>query len=175
MDRLINDLLAFSRIGKKEVRKSHIDMEELVTGVFSEIVQSQPHGAEVVIGRMPAGWGDRSMLSVVWMNLISNAIKYSSKKEHPKIEVGGRRIHDESEYFIRDNGAGFDMAYASKLFGTFQRLHDPGEFEGVGIGLAIVQRIVLKHGGTVRAEAAPERGATFYFRLPGNAANTTPA
>lgn len=166
MDRLINDLLAFSRIGKKEVRKSEVDMNELVASIFEEIGQSQPHKATIEIGKMPSAWGDLSMLRIVWTNLISNAIKYSAKKENPRIETGGRIDGDIAEYYIRDNGAGFDMAYASKLFGTFQRLHDASEFEGVGIGLAIVQRIVLKHDGTIRAEAAPDAGATFYFTLP---------
>lgn len=166
MDRLINDLLEFSRIGKKAVRKSSIDMTTLVNQIFSEVGQSQPHRAEFVVESLPEAPGDLPMLSIAWTNLISNAIKYSSKKEHPRIEVGGKSAGDEACYFIRDNGAGFDMAYAEKLFGTFQRLHDSAEFEGVGIGLAIVQRIVLKHGGTIRAEAAPEVGATFYFTLP---------
>lgn len=166
MDRLINDLLAFSRIGKKEVRKSEVDMGDLVRNVFSEISQSHSHKAKVEIQEMPIAYGDRSMMSVVWTNLISNAIKYSSKKDQPEIKVGGRQLNGEVEYFISDNGTGFDMAYANKLFGTFQRLHDASEFEGVGIGLAICQRIVLKHGGTIRAEAAPGEGATFYFTLP---------
>jgi two-component system sensor histidine kinase/response regulator len=106
------------------------------------------------------------MLNQAWTNLISNAIKYSAKKENPLIEVGSRLAGEEVEYFIKDNGAGFDMAYAGKLFGTFQGLHDVTEFEGTGIGLAIIQRIILKHGGTISAEAEPEKGATFYFTLP---------
>lgn len=166
MDGLINDLLAFSRIGKKEVRKSSIDMTALVKQVFAEVSQQQQHRAEFVVGEMPEAWGDLSMVSIVWTNLISNAIKYSSKKPNPVIETGGRREGGEVSYYIKDNGAGFDMAYANKLFGTFQRLHDATEFEGVGIGLAIVQRIVTKHGGTIRAEAVPEEGATFFFSLP---------
>lgn len=166
MDQLINDLLAFSRIGQKEVRKSVIDMEELVKSVFSDAAQSQSNKARLIVGKMPEAHGDLSMITIVWTNLISNAIKYSSKKEQPEVEIGGRLVGNDVEYFIRDNGAGFDMAYAGKLFGTFQRLHDASEFEGVGIGLAIVQRIILKHGGAIRAEAVPNAGATFYFTLP---------
>lgn len=165
MDRLINDLLAFSRIGKKEVRKTTLDMTDLVRSTFEEVSQVQPNKARLVVDELPSAEGDLSMMQVVWTNLISNAIKYSSKKDQPVIEIGAH-VDGEVEYFIRDNGAGFDMAYADKLFGTFQRLHDATEFEGVGIGLAIVQRIILKHGGMIRAEAAPDEGATFYFALP---------
>ncbi|MEX1240294.1 MAG: PAS domain S-box protein [Cyclobacteriaceae bacterium] len=165
MDRLINDLLSFSRIGKKELRKSDVDIAELVRNVLAEIGNGEPIKAQVEIGDLPEAYGDASLLNQVWTNLISNAIKYSSKKENPFIEVAARQRDGEVEYYVKDNGAGFDMNYAGKLFGTFQRLHDVAEFEGTGIGLAIVQRIILKHGGTIRAEAAPEKGATFYFTL----------
>jgi PAS domain S-box-containing protein len=166
MDGLIRDLLSFSKIGKKEVRKSVVNMEQLVLNTFAEISQAYPHKAEMKTGVLPEAYGDYSLLNQVWTNLLSNAIKYSAKKDNPFIEVGSRDVSGEVEYFIRDNGAGFDMAYADKLFGTFQRLHDVTEFEGTGIGLAIVQRIVLKHGGTIRAHAEPEKGATFFFTLP---------
>lgn len=166
MDRLINDLLAFSRIGKKEVKKSLVDVGELVRSTFAEVSEAQPNNAQLIVGELPASYGDLSLLQIVWTNLISNAIKYSSRKSDSRIEVGGTAGAGQTEYFVRDNGAGFDMAYAGKLFGTFQRLHDATEFEGVGIGLAIVKRIILKHGGTIRAEGAPEKGATFYFTLP---------
>lgn len=166
MDRLINDLLSFSKIGKKEVRKTVVNMEELVHNNFAEISQTSPNKTKIKTGRLPEAYGDYSLLNQVWINLISNAIKYSAKKEKPCIEIGAREGDGEVEYFIKDNGAGFDMAYADKLFGTFQRLHDVTEFEGTGIGLAIVQRIILKHGGKIRAEAQPEKGATFYFTLP---------
>lgn len=166
MDGLINDLLAFSKIGKKELRKSVVDMEELVRANFAEIIEASPNRPKIKTGKLPEAYGDYSLLNQVWANLISNAIKYSAKKENPYIEIGSQERDGEIEYFIRDNGAGFDMAYAEKLFGTFQRLHDVTEFEGTGIGLAIVQRIILKHGGTIRAHAVPEEGATFYFTLP---------
>ncbi len=108
------------------------------------------------------------MLRQVWANLLSNAVKFSSRREHPAIEVGGRREGSESVYFVRDNGAGFDMEYAGRLFKMFQRLHGPGEYEGTGAGLATVQRIVRRHGGQVWAEGAVEAGATFTFALPHN-------
>lgn len=166
MDQLIKDLLAFSKTGKKEVRKSEVDMEAQVKEVIAEIKTTYPHEPEIVIGKLPPAFGDYSMLNQVWTNLISNAFKYSSKRKHPHIEIGAREAAGGLiEYFIRDNGAGFDMQYADKLFGTFQRLHDATEFEGTGIGLAIVQRIIFKHGGTIRADARPDRGATFYFTL----------
>lgn len=164
MDTLINDLLSFSKIGKKEVRKSLVSMEQLVKSVLDESAAHQ-HG-EIKIHNLPDAIGDYALLQQVWTNLISNAIKYSSKKDQPHIIIGANTSPGEVEYFVKDNGAGFDMAYADRLFGTFQRLHDSSEFEGTGIGLAIVQRIVLKHGGTVRAIAEPEKGATFYFTLP---------
>ena len=167
MDGLINDLLAFSKIGKKELRKSVVNMEELVRAKFAEITETSVSKPEIKTGKLPEAYGDYSLLNQVWTNLISNAIKYSAKKENPCIEVGSQERDCEIEYFIRDNGAGFDMAYAGRLFGTFQRLHDVTEFEGTGIGLAIVQRIILKHGGTIRAHGVPGIGATFYFTLPG--------
>ena len=166
MDGLINDLLSFSRIGKKELRKGKVDMEEQVRNIFAEISQAQAHRAVIRIGALPGAFGDYSMLNQVWTNLISNAIKYSAKKENPQVEVGARAAAGGVEYYIKDNGAGFDMTYSAKLFGTFQRLHDQTEFEGTGIGLAIVKRIILKHGGTIRAEAEVEKGASFYFTIP---------
>jgi light-regulated signal transduction histidine kinase (bacteriophytochrome) len=105
-------------------------------------------------------------MSQVWINLISNAIKYSSKKEKPQVEVGCHKQEDEIVYYVKDNGAGFSMKYADKLFGVFQRLHGPAEFEGTGVGLSIVQRIIIKHGGRVWAEGKVNEGATFYFSLP---------
>jgi PAS domain S-box-containing protein len=167
MDGLINDLLSFSKIGKQEVRKSVVDMDALVREILDEINQTYPNQAEVKTSALPEAWGDYALLYQVWTNLISNAIKYSAKKERPMIEVGSAIVNGEVEYFIKDNGAGFNMAYADKLFGTFQRLHDVTEFEGTGIGLAIVKRIVLKHGGMIRAYAEMDKGASFYFTLPG--------
>ncbi|EMF83267.1 GHKL domain protein [Leptospira weilii serovar Topaz str. LT2116] len=110
--------------------------------------------------------GDAELLKQVLINLISNAIKYSSKKENPKVEIGCLEKEKEVTYYVKDNGAGFSMQYVNKLFGVFQRLHENSEFEGIGIGLAIVQRIVLRHGGRVWAEGEVDQGATFYFSLP---------
>jgi PAS domain S-box-containing protein len=163
MDALINDLLSFSRIGKKEVRRSLINMQDLVRNVFSEISSDKPLTAEVSIHPLPDMFGDFGMISQVWSNLVSNAVKYSANNAHARIEVG---FNSGGEYYIEDNGAGFDMAYAEKLFGTFQRLHESSEFEGNGMGLAITHRIIAKHGGTIRAVGTPGKGATFAFRIP---------
>ena len=168
MNGQINDLLSFYRIGKKQEQQTAVNMEELVRDIFAKISDETPLKATVEIMELPEAYGDYSMLSQVWMNLISNAIKYSSRKENPRIEVGWQKRNALTEYYVKDNGAGFDMAYSGKLFKTFQRLHDSTEFEGTGIGLAIAHRIIIKHGGSIRAEAAPEEGATFYFTLPGN-------
>lgn len=166
MDGLIKDLLAFSKIGTKELQKSRVSMKEQVITIFGEVCQAHHRRPQIKILELPDAYGDRAMLHQVWYNFISNAVKYSARKEDPSIEIGSNVLDRAVEYYIKDNGAGFDMAYSAKLFGTFQRLHDATEFEGTGIGLAIVQRIILKHGGTVRAEAEPEKGATFYFTLP---------
>lgn len=166
MDGLINDLLSFSKVGKKEVRKSIVNMEEIVRNVASEVATGAPVPINVIIHPLPEAFGDYAMLNQVWTNLISNAVKYSSKNEQPVVEVGFSGELADGEYYVKDNGAGFDMAYAGKLFGTFQRLHDSSEFEGTGIGLAIVHRIITKHGGTIRAYAEPDKGATFWFRIP---------
>jgi signal transduction histidine kinase len=166
LENLIDELLKLSRIGKKEYLKISIDTPRLVQSTISEINNSISHKSTIQIGSLPVSFADYALLSQVWMNLLLNAIKFSSKKEAPFIEVGSYTTQTHIVYFIKDNGAGFDMAYADKLFGVFQRLHKPSEFEGTGIGLALVQRIVSKHGGTVWAEAVVNEGATFYFSLP---------
>ena len=168
MGLLIDDLLAFSRLGRKEVKTSRIDMEELVKDVISEIEHSTQHHAEVKIHDLIDAFADISLLRQVWINLISNGIKYSGKKENPVVEIGSSMENSEVVYYVKDNGSGFDMKYAGKLFGVFQRLHNPADFEGTGIGLAIVQRIVTKHGGRVWADAKENEGATFFFTLPEN-------
>src|SRR5690606_37875660 len=124
------------------------------------------HRADIKVSELPSAMVDRALLNQVWINLISNAIKYSGKKEKPTVEIGASQNQEEITYYIKDNGAGFDMLYADKLFGTFQRLHDNTEFEGTGIGLAIVKRIITKHGGRIWADAKPEEGACFYFTIP---------
>jgi signal transduction histidine kinase len=166
MDTLINDLLKFSRLARKELQRTTIDTYKLLQSTINEINQSTVHKSTIQIGTLLPSYADYSLLSQVWANLISNAIKFSSRKERPFIEIGSYKKDNEIIYFIKDNGAGFNMAYADKLFGVFQRLHKPTEFEGTGVGLAIVHRIVTKHGGTVWADAMLSEGATFYFSLP---------
>ena len=166
MGTLIDDLLAFSRLGRKEVRKSKINTAKLVKNVLKEISIPAEYNAVIKINSLPPADADYTLLHQVWINLISNAIKYSSKKEKPEVQIGSTETENEIIFFVKDNGAGFDMKYADKLFGIFQRLHNPTEFEGTGIGLAIVQRIITKHGGRIWAEAKINIGATFYFTLP---------
>jgi len=166
MGLLVDSLLAFSKLGKQEVQKSKIDMNELVESILEEITASQPHHALITVGVLPPAHADRFLLHQVWMNLVSNAVKYTGKKEKPTIEIGALKSEDQITYYIKDNGVGFKMEYLGKLFGVFQRLHSEQEFEGTGIGLAIVQRIITKHGGKIWAEAEIDRGATFFFTLP---------
>ncbi|MGZ4098889.1 MAG: PAS domain-containing sensor histidine kinase, partial [Bacteroidia bacterium] len=151
MGQLIDDLLAFSRLGKKEIEKKEINIEELVTVVIAELKKSTAVRAEIIIHPMPKAFADPNLLHQVIMNLLSNAVKYSSLVEKPVVEIGGYEEEDETIYYIKDNGAGFDMKYYNKLFGIFQRLHDAGEFEGTGVGLALVKRILVRHDGRVWA------------------------
>jgi light-regulated signal transduction histidine kinase (bacteriophytochrome) len=165
---LIDDLLAFSRIGRAETNKTVVRLDQLVDEVVAEL-RRDASGREITwkIARLPACHGDRAMLRVAFVNLISNAVKFTYARRPAKIEIGcidGGR--NDVEIFVKDNGAGFDMQYQNKLFGVFQRLHLTEEFEGTGIGLATVQRIIQRHGGTVRAESTVDRGATFYVSLP---------
>ncbi len=171
MGTLIDDLLAFSRLGKKEVQKTNIDMNELAEGALLELNKSLEHKAEVKIGKLHPVQADYALFDQVFINLISNAIKYSSKKEKPVIEIKSEQKNGEVIYSVKDNGVGFNMKYVHKLFGVFQRLHTMEEFEGTGVGLAIVQRIVNKHGGKIWAEAKPNEGAIFYFSVPINQTN----
>ncbi|HSL29045.1 MAG TPA: PAS domain S-box protein [Anaerolineales bacterium] len=167
MGQLIDDLLAFSRLGRKEMFRSRIDMKALAESVFAELLKEQDAGRiDFQIAKLPTTRGDLALLQQVWVNLLANAIKFTSKKERAVIEVGCKQSKDENIYYVRDNGAGFDMEYANKLFGVFQRLHSESEFEGTGVGLAIVQRIIGRHSGRAWAEGEVEKGATFYFALP---------
>lgn len=167
MDVLIHDLLTLSRLGRKELHKTDIDVESMVREIADEI-KAQPDSAMPTIHfrDLMHAYGDKSLLKQVWENLISNAIKYSRKKDVTMIEIGSTTANSSITYYIRDNGVGFDMKYADKLFIPFQRLHNTGEYEGTGIGLAIVEQIISKHGGNTWAEGKPGEGATFYFSLP---------
>jgi PAS domain S-box-containing protein len=168
MGMLIDDLLAFSRIGRAETRESVVSLEQLVKEVQSEVLQ-ETDGRNITwkVGPLPELYGDRSMLKLVLVNLVSNAIKFTRTRPQPEIEIGcTEKRNDGAVVFIRDNGVGFDMKYMNKLFGVFQRLHRAEEFEGTGIGLATVQRIIHRHGGQVWAEGFVDRGATFFFSVP---------
>jgi signal transduction histidine kinase len=168
MGNLIDDLLAFSRIGRAETKKTAVNLEGLVREVVAELEQ-EASGRDIAwkIGALPVCYGDRSMLKIVLVNLVSNAVKFTRMRARAEIEIGCTDDKENNtEVFIRDNGAGFDMQYASKLFGVFQRLHRSEEFEGTGIGLATAQRIIHRHGGSIRAEGVLDQGAIFYFSLP---------
>jgi hypothetical protein len=166
MGRLIDDLLAFSRLGRQALVKEHFDTGALVREVLAELRIAEEHAAAAVaLGELPPSWGDRALLKQVWSNLISNAVKYSSGRPAPRIEISGSESADEASYRVKDNGAGFDMRYYDKLFGVFQRLHAESEFPGTGVGLAIVHRVVTRHGGRAWAQGRPGEGAEFFFSL----------
>ncbi|NMB90527.1 MAG: PAS domain S-box protein [Chloroflexi bacterium] len=167
MGRLIDDLLAFSRVGRVEMSRDSVNFNALITDIQQEMqpdLENRPVDWE--IARLPEVSGDRTLLRMVWVNLISNALKYTRHRPRARIDIGCTTGEDENVYFIRDNGVGFDMNYVNKLFGVFQRLHSSDQFEGTGIGLANVQRIVHRHGGRVWAEGVVDGGATFYISLP---------
>lgn len=168
MGMLIDDLLVFSRMGRSEMRRINVKTDELVAEVMREMAGDfENRNIEWDISPLPEVNGDRAMLKQVWVNLISNAVKYSRKREPAKIKIGCREKKSrELEFSVQDNGAGFDMNYIDKLFGVFQRLHLNEEFEGTGIGLANVRRIIMRHGGKAWAEGKVNAGATFYFTLP---------
>jgi light-regulated signal transduction histidine kinase (bacteriophytochrome) len=167
MGRLIDDLLALSRVGRKDLERRPVDMGRLARSVADGCSAASPGRAiEFDIGPLFGAPGDPGLLGQVWTNLIGNAVKFTRPMEPSRIEVRCRRRDGECRYTVRDNGVGFDPAYADKLFQPFQRLHQTSEFEGTGIGLAIVARIVHRHGGRVWAESAPGEGATFGFSLP---------
>lgn len=167
MGKLIDDLLAFSRLGRMEINMTRLYMEDLINDVWKEIQIINP-GRKLVLevnNISSRSWGDRSLIRQVYSNLLSNAVKYTRFNKETNIEVGGYRQDNEDVYYVRDNGVGFDMNYYDKLFGVFQRLHSSDEYEGTGVGLAIVQRIIHRHGGRVWAEGEEGKGATFYFTL----------
>jgi light-regulated signal transduction histidine kinase (bacteriophytochrome) len=166
MGTLIEDVLQFAQMGRFELRVGKVDMAALAYTVFNEH-HAENLKAKVAFGELPHVQGDESMLRQVWANLISNALKYSSKAEHPEISIGTVDSRGQTAFFVKDNGAGFDMAYAGKLFELFRRMHTQDDFPGTGAGLAIAKRIVQRHGGEIWAETQPGLGATFYFTLGG--------
>jgi PAS domain S-box-containing protein len=166
MSRLIDDLLAFSRLGRAEMSLSPIDMGTMAGSVFHELTTPESRARiDFQVGIVPPAVADPTLIRQVWMNLLSNAIKFSSKRDRAVIKVSARQNEGENVYAVQDDGAGFDMQYVGKLFGVFQRLHSSKEFEGTGVGLALVQRVIQRHGGRVWAEGETDKGATFYFAL----------
>jgi PAS domain S-box-containing protein len=165
MGQLIDDLLHFSRTGRQRLDAVPVDMRALVAEVITELRVAHPRAA-IELAELPRAVGDRAMLRQVWVNLVGNALKYSAKAPEPRVEIGGRAAGADLEYWVRDNGVGFDPRYTERLFGVFQRLHREEEFPGTGVGLAIVQRVVARHGGRVAAEGRPGEGARFSFSLP---------
>ncbi|HEV2606872.1 MAG TPA: PAS domain S-box protein [Xanthomonadaceae bacterium] len=174
MGTLIDELLAFSRLGRKPIERTMVDMNVLAEQALHEVGGERLGSSRVRVAMLPPAYGDPALLRQVWVNLLSNALKYSAKRgDAAGVEVSGERDGDVVRYRVRDNGVGFDMRYVDKLFGVFHRLHSQEEFEGTGVGLAIVQRIVSRHGGNVRAEGELGRGATFLFEVPVVEAQTT--
>jgi light-regulated signal transduction histidine kinase (bacteriophytochrome) len=166
MAQLIDDLLALSRVTRSELHREGVDLSALARAAITRLQRSQPdRRVDVVIQEGLRGEGDPRLLAVVLDNLFGNAWKFSGRRDEARIEFGATSNDGQRVYFVRDNGAGFDMAFADKLFGVFQRLHAAAEFEGTGIGLATVQRVVRRHGGRVWAEGEVNRGATFFFTL----------
>ena len=167
MGRLIDDLLAFSRMGRQQMQRTPVEMTALARAVFENLTNQIPETTpRFELQPLPTAQGDAAMLRQVFANLLGNAVKFSRHQAAPVIEVGGASRDGENTYYVKDNGAGFDEQYRGKLFGVFQRLHSEEEFEGTGVGLALVQRVIHRHGGKVWAESKPGLGATFYFTLP---------
>lgn len=166
MGQLVDDLLNFSRLGRTQMKVTDVDMRALVDQALEELlVADTGKSAKIKINDLQRAQGDGSLLKQVWVNLLSNALKYSSKKDAPVIEIGMVKESSVPTWYVKDNGAGFSMDYSSKLFGVFQRLHKQDEFDGTGVGLALVQRIIFRHGGNVWAESKVNEGATFFFTL----------
>ncbi|HLF80188.1 MAG TPA: ATP-binding protein, partial [Anaerolineales bacterium] len=170
MSQLITDILALSRISRAELKREPIDMAVQARSVFDEITDPDVRASfELSVDPLPPASVDPALIRQVWINLLSNAVKYSMPAQQRSIQVGGHSEEGRVIYFVKDQGVGFDPQYADRLYGVFQRLHGAEEFEGTGVGLAIVQRIILRHGGEVWAEGQPGQGATFYFSLPSEA------
>ncbi len=164
MGKLVDDLLTFSRLGRQPLSKQMVPIKTIVEQVLRDVrQQAEDHSVRVSVGQLRSVWGDPALLKQVFVNLIGNAFKYTRRRTDAAVEIGTCDIGGEQAFFVRDNGAGFDMQYAGQLFKVFQRLHRAEDFEGTGVGLAIVQRIVHRHGGRIWAEAAVDQGAVFYF------------
>jgi PAS domain S-box-containing protein len=174
MGHLIDDFLSLSRVTQRELAVREVNVENVAKKVIAELAPEYPH-TQVLLRALPAAVADESLLYQVFSNLVGNALKYSARKEKPQVEIGALMQDGQTTYFVRDNGAGFDMKYASHLFGVFRRLHVESEFPGTGVGLAIVKQIIDRFHGRVWAEAEPQRGATFYFTLADGAAMASPA
>ncbi|HNZ64321.1 MAG TPA: ATP-binding protein [Smithella sp.] len=166
MGKLIDDLLSFSRLGRLELNMTKLDIESLVNDIWMELQIINPgRKIDLKIENIPPGWGDRTLIKQVYSNLLANAVKYTKLIDKAYVETGGYTEGNENIYYVKDNGVGFDMEYYDKLFGVFQRLHSSDDYEGTGVGLAIVQRIIHRHGGRVWANGKVDKGATFYFTL----------
>jgi PAS domain S-box-containing protein len=167
MSHLIDDLLGFSKLGRKDVKRTEIDLDEFVKGISNELLEHEK-GRSISIDAELLGkcQADQSMLHQVWVNLLSNALKYTRTRDITKINIGRKMDQGQEVFFVKDNGVGFDMNYSEKLFGVFQRLHKPEEFEGTGVGLALVKRIIERHNGKIWVEAEVNKGAHFYFTIP---------
>ena len=167
MGNLVDDLLAFSRLSRQALRKQSVKTTALIHQALDELrVETNGRQVEFMVAEMPECQADPNLLKQVWINLLSNALKYTRQRDLAHIEIGWKKENDEQVFFVKDNGVGFDMQYAHKLFGIFQRLHRAEDYEGTGVGLAIIQRIVHRHGGRVWADGQVDDGATFYFSLP---------
>jgi len=170
MGQLIDDMLTFSRLSRQGLQTRTVSPIHAVNQALDELrMEREGRNVEMVIGELLPCQADPALLKQIWINLLANALKYSRRRDIARIEVGSRIQGEECVYWVRDNGVGFDMQYAGKLFGVFQRMHKASEYEGTGVGLAIVQRIVHRHGGRIWAEAIPDHGATFSFALPSTA------
>jgi light-regulated signal transduction histidine kinase (bacteriophytochrome) len=167
MNELIEGLLKFSRLAFQPMACRRIEMKALMRDALDDLLAAHPERrAGISLADLPDAWGDPVLIKQVIANLLDNALKYTRNRDLASVEIGFYQRDNQIVYFVRDNGVGFDMRYADRLFGVFQRLHSPAEFEGAGVGLASVRRIILRHGGEVWAEAKVNQGATFYFTLP---------
>jgi len=166
MGRLIDDLLEFSRLGRQPISAREIDMTALATNVARELATDGDHAPAIKLHPLASASGDPALIRQVWINLLSNAIKFTSRRDQPEIEVSSHPNGNHNVFCVKDNGAGFDMQYYDKLFGVFHRLHRAEEFPGTGVGLALVHRVLSRHGGRIWAEGQVGKGATFCFALP---------